>query len=57
VEPVLHCPQPEKGGAIRAGFCVIERNALKLFDNEAGSGKVMKPEGRSRQERSGKQDR
>jgi hypothetical protein len=52
VEPVLHCPQPEKSDEIRAEFCVISREKLKLFDNKAGSGKVMEPGDRSRQERS-----
>ncbi|OGQ88628.1 MAG: hypothetical protein A2512_07300 [Deltaproteobacteria bacterium RIFOXYD12_FULL_56_24] len=33
---------------LRAKFCVISRKKLKLFDNKAGSGKVMEPGDRSR---------
>ena len=38
-------------------FCVISRNNLKLFDNKAGSGKVMEPNDKRREERNGKQNR
>lgn len=57
MESVLHRPKPEKSGEIRAKFCVISKEKLKLFDNEASSGKVMEPEGRSRQKSSWKQNR
>lgn len=57
VEPVLHCSQPEKSGTIGTEFCTINSNKLKLFDNKAGSGKVMEPCGRNRQEGTWKQNR
>ena len=51
VEPVLHCPQPEKGGTLRAEFGAIGSNKLNLFDKKANSGKVMEQDGANRRQR------